>query len=272
MTLPSEAEPVAPPDPRAAVRRHYAQIATSPEPCCGPSCCGGTSAERSEATGAQGSQMLGYAPSELAVLPEGADLGLGCGNPTGLASLSAGERVVDLGSGAGIDCFLAAQRVGPTGSVVGVDMTPEMLQRARDLAAKNRVPNVEFRLGEIEHLPLADASVDVVLSNCVINLSNDKRAVFAEAFRVLRPGGRLVVADMIATRPISAEARADLERWSSCSSGAETREMIAGWLQAVGFESIRVEPTRHSADAPGLAGPDSLGVVSGTIEARKPGR
>jgi ubiquinone/menaquinone biosynthesis C-methylase UbiE len=212
-----------------------------------------------------------YTESELASLPEGSNLGLGCGNPSQLAALRPGEVVLDLGSGAGVDCFLAASKVGPSGRVIGVDMTPEMVSRARELARSSDRTNVEFRLGEIEHLPVADASVDVVLSNCVINLVPDKGQVYREAFRILRPGGRLVVADVLATRPISDEMRNDPERWASCSSGALTRDEVTERLRSAGFESIEV--TVHTEDPT----PDSLrvqaeiGVVSGEVRATKPG-
>ncbi|MCX6070022.1 MAG: arsenite methyltransferase, partial [Chloroflexi bacterium] len=168
---------------RAAVRDHYGEVAR--EGCgCGPSsCCGG------EAAGSTQSSRLGYSAEEIASVPSGADLGLGCGNPQAIASLRPGEVVLDLGSGAGFDCLLAARQVGPAGKVIGVDMTPDMLARARANAEKAGVSNVEFRLGEIEHLPVADATIDVVISNCVITLSPEKPGVLCEAFRVLRPGG-----------------------------------------------------------------------------------
>ena len=271
MTGSATTEPEAPAETRSKVRSHYARIAESAGPCCdassgGPTggCGSGGCADPTLST------ALGYSSEELARLPEGADLGLGCGNPTGLLSLVPGETVLDLGSGGGIDCFLAARRVGPTGHVVGVDMTPGMVDRARAAAARAGVVKVEFRLGEIEHLPLADASVDVVLSNCVINLSADKAQVYREAYRVLRPGGRVAVADMIATRPIPEEARRDPERWSSCSSGAITAAETARLLERAGFAEIRIETPGLSASAVGLTGPDDLGVVSATIRAVRP--
>jgi ubiquinone/menaquinone biosynthesis C-methylase UbiE len=207
----------------------------------------------------------------LASVPEGSNLGLGCGNPSQLAALRPGEVVLDLGSGAGVDCFLAANKVGPSGRVIGVDMTPEMVSRARSLAHSKGQTNVEFRLGEIEHLPVADTSVDVVLSNCVINLVPDKGQVYREAFRVLRPGGRLVVADVLATRPISDELRNDLERWASCSSGALTREEVMERLRSAGFESIEVTVHGEGPAPDSLRAQAELGVVSGEVRATKPG-
>jgi len=248
------------------VRRRYAEVARSPRSCCGPECCVG----EGQPNAARPSVRLGYTAEDLDSVPDGTDLGLGCGNPTGLLSLGPGETVLDLGSGAGVDCFLAARRVGPTGRVIGVDMTPEMIDRARAAAARGAYAQVEFRLGEIEHLPVADGSVGVVLSNCVINLAADKRAVYAEAFRALRPGGRLAVSDMVATRPIPEEARRDPARWSACSSGAISREEIRRLLREVGFVEVRVEPNGLSPEGPGLGEADSLGVVAMSIRARKP--
>jgi SAM-dependent methyltransferase len=238
-------------DVRAAVRERYGKIASEgpASGCCGGSSgCGGTSSE------------LGYSEAELAQLPEGADLGLGCGNPQAIAALSPGERVLDLGSGGGIDCFLAGRQVGPTGSVIGVDMTPQMVARARDNAAKAGATNVAFRLGEIEHLPVADASVDVILSNCVVNLSPDKPSVFREAFRVLAPGGRLAISDMIATRPLPEEVRADLDSITGCVGGAIESTLLEEALREAGFVDVRVAPK----------GPGAELVVSASIEARKP--
>src|SRR4029077_873035 len=163
------------------------------------------------------------------------------GNPTALLALQPGETVIDLGSGAGVDCFLASRRVGPSGRVIGIDMTPEMVERARALGRAGEYPNVEFRLGEIEHLPVADAQADVVLSNCVINLVADKAAVYREAFRALRPGGRLAISDVVATRPIPESARNDPERWSSCSSGALLVEEVRRLLGAAGFVDVDVQ-------------------------------
>jgi arsenite methyltransferase len=204
------------------------------------------------------------------MLPNGANLGLGCGNPTGIASLQPGESVLDLGSGAGVDCFIAANKVGPAGLAIGVDMTPEMVAKARENARKAGVPNVEFRLGELEHLPVEDRSVDVVVSNCVINLVPDKARVYQEAFRVLRPGGRLAIADMLATRPISDAARHDPHLWSGCSSGALTRDETIRALGAAGFADIDVSLLRPEGGEGPPGSVDNLGVVAATVRAIRP--
>ena len=200
---------------KAAVRETYGRIATEERSagCCGSTGCCGPGAEPT-------SDALGYSDEERRGAPEGADLGLGCGNPQAIAELKSGERVLDLGSGAGFDAFLAARQVGETGTVIGVDMTAEMIAKARANIGKTDLRNVEFRLGEIEHLPVADASVDVIMSNCVINLSTDKPAVFREAFRVLASGGRLAISDIVAIREIPDAVRNDLEAYAGCVSGA----------------------------------------------------
>jgi len=253
---------------RDAVRENYGQIAESSSSCCDTSCC---------MPSAQAPQLLslqlGYSQQDLVAVPEGANLGLGCGNPQAIANLQPGEVVLDLGSGAGFDCFLAARQVGPGGWVIGVDMTAQMITKARANAQQDGYDNVEFRLGEIEHLPVADASVDVIISNCVINLSPDKGDVFAEAFRVLRPGGRLAVSDVVAFAKIPDEVRDDMALLSSCISGAEEVGVVERLLQEAGFEQVVVAPKEESkifmADwAPGA--PITDYVVSASIEGRKP--
>jgi arsenite methyltransferase len=264
---------------RTQVRERYGRIATgsghpatptSGSSCCGPGATCGPSAGSSCCGDPSTALQLGYNPEQLSGLPEGADLGLGCGNPTALLGLRSGQAVLDLGSGAGIDCFLAAKQVGPRGSVIGVDMTPEMLTKARENARKGDYQNVEFRLGEIEHLPVGDASIDVVISNCVINLAPDKGKVYRDAFRVLRPGGVLAVSDVVATRPITAEERADPSLWSSCSSGAlEVRE-VKTLLQRAGFVDVRVQLHVPRTTPDSLKGQAFIGVVPADIQAKKP--
>lgn len=186
------------------------------------------------------SQRVGYSPEELAAIPEDANLGLGCGNPSALAGLKPGEIVLDLGSGAGIDCFLAAGKVGPKGRVIGVDMTPEMLDRARENARQADATNVEFRLGEIENLPAADNSVDIISSNCVINLSTDKPRVFREAFRVLRPGGRLMVSDLALKMPLPKAVRESVDAYVACIAGALVKDDYLGAIREAGFRDVEV--------------------------------
>ena len=206
-------------------------------------------------------------------MPMGADLGLGCGNPQAIAALQPGETVLDLGSGAGFDCFLAVRQVGPTGQVIGVDMTAEMVAKARENAGAAGYANVEFRLGEIERLPVADASVDVIISNCVINLSPDKPQVFREAFRVLRPGGRLAISDIVTTAPLPEEVRNDLALYAGCIAGAATIAELEAMLGESGFDNIRIQPKDESRQlirewAPGQKIEDYI--VSAAIEAVKP--
>jgi arsenite methyltransferase len=247
-------------DVRTAVRDTYARAA---EGCAVPGCCG-------PKPGA--SLQLGYTSDDLMEVPEGANLGLGCGNPQAIAGLRPGETVLDLGSGAGFDCFLAAKQVGPTGRILGVDMTPAMVTKARSNAARVHAVNVEFRLGEIEHLPVADASVDVILSNCVINLSPDKAAVFREAFRVLRTGGRLAISDVVAVAPVPAEIRGRLEAFTGCIAGAATVDDVARMLRDAGFVDVRIAPRADVsaciADWMPGTGAEKY-VASATIEARK---
>lgn len=221
---------------KKAVREGYARIVKTERSCCAPvsSCCGSTD-WREEI-----SKKIGYSDAELQSVPAGANLGLGCGNPVALASLREGETVMDLGSGAGFDTFLAAARVGQTGRVIGVDMTPEMLDRARTNAQKGGYGNVEFRLGEIEHLPAADRSVDVIISNCVINLSPDKARVFKEAYRVLKPGGRLMVSDIVLVRELPAILKSSLDAYIGCLSGAILRDEYLKMIRDAGFQDIEI--------------------------------
>lgn len=236
---------------RDTVREGYAQIATGQaQSCCGPSsCCGADASDSADAL----AQAVGYAPEELAVLPEGANMGLSCGNPTALASLQPGEVVVDLGSGGGFDIFIAGRKVGATGRAIGVDMTPEMISKARRNAQvyreKTDLDNVEFRLGEIEHLPLPDASVDVVISNCVINLSPDKPQVWREIARVLKPGGRVAVSDMALVRPLPEAIRARVEALVGCIAGAVLIEDTERMVREAGLTDIVLTPKPDYVDA-----------------------
>lgn len=220
------------------------------------------------------SLALGYSEEQLAAVPGGANLGLGCGNPQAIAAIQPGETVVDLGSGAGFDCFLAAAQTGTTGRVIGIDMTPDMVSKARANARQTHATNVEFRLGEIEHLPVADQSADVILSNCVINLSPDKESVFREAFRVLKPGGRLAISDVVAIADIPESLLRELTAITGCISGAARVDVIEGHLKSAGFQSIAVTVKKESRDLIRAWWPDSgiedL-VASATIEAVKPG-
>jgi len=242
-------------DIRSAVRDRYARTARQADQGgCGCGCgCGGASQ----------SEQLGYERSDLQAIPAEADLGLGCGNPTALAGLQAGETVLDLGSGGGIDCFLAARRVGPAGRVIGVDMTAEMIDRSRAAARQGGFQNVEFRLGEIENLPVADASVDAVISNCVINLSPDKGRVFREAFRALKAGGRLLVSDIVLTGELPAGAREDAELWAACVSGALPEQEYLSLIREAGFTEVGV------VGRAGAGGQSALPVQSLQVLARK---
>ena len=247
---------------REEVRRRYGATAREESSSCTNECCTSTDAN-----------ALGYSAEETAVAPEASNLGLGCGNPLAIASLRAGQVVLDLGSGAGFDCFLAARAVGPSGKVIGVDMTHEMLSKARENAQKNGFTNVEFRLGEIEALPVADYSIDVIISNCVINLSPEKQRVFDEAFRVLKPEGRLAVADMLATAPLPDEIKTDWAAYTGCMAGASQITELQRMLEASGFKNINIAPKDSSMSfirewLPGKRIEDYL--VSATIEAVKP--
>jgi ubiquinone/menaquinone biosynthesis C-methylase UbiE len=218
---------------------------------------------------------MGYSKEDIDSAPEGANMGLGCGNPVALASLKPGETVVDLGSGGGFDCFLAARQVGNTGKVIGVDMTPDMVSKARMNAEKIRTNTVEFRLGEIEHLPLADNSTDIIMSNCVINLSPDKQLVYGDAYRVLKPGGRLAISDVVATVPLPDEIQQDLALLSACVGGAATIDDTVKMLEKAGFQDIEIIPKAESRElisewAPGKSKNAGDYVVSAYIKAVKP--
>jgi len=232
---------------RDAVRNRYATIArTDSSSCCGTStgssCCQPTKVTRPEDISAQ----VGYSLEELSTVPDGANLGLGCGNPQAIADLKPGETVLDLGSGGGFDCFLAARQVGETGLVIGVDMTPDMISKARENSFKGGYTNVDFRLGEIEHLPVADGSVDVIISNCVINLSPTKQQVISEAFRVLKPGGRLAISDIVALRPLPDLVQQSIDSYCGCITGAALADDISRMLTDAGFQDVIVEPKRES--------------------------
>lgn len=244
--------------------------------CCTPAvaasaCCGPAEAPSVD----RKALRMGYSEAELASVPNGANLGLGCGNPQAIAALRRGEVVVDLGSGAGFDCFLAAQQVGAQGRVIGVDMTHEMLKKARDNAARLGADNVEFRLGEIEHLPVADNTADVVMSNCVINLVPDKAQVYREAFRVLKPGGRLAISDVVNVAPLSSDLAADPALLCGCVAGAAPAAQVETWLAEAGFVDTRVDVKPESRDliatwVPGRGIENH--VASASVEARKPVR
>jgi SAM-dependent methyltransferase len=258
-------------DIKKTVRKAYADVARGKRrSCCGPesACCAEDSARR-----------LGYSPDEVAGVPEGANMGLGCGNPTAIAELQPGETVLDLGSGGGFDCFLAAARVGPAGRVVGVDMTPEMIEKARANAERAGAGNVEFRLGEIEAIPLDDASADVVISNCVINLSPDKARVFREIARVLKPGGRMMVSDIVLTGPLPDALRGDAAAISACIGNAVAKDDYLVLIGAAGLTGITTRSLADASEMLGEAGccdapvdPEALrGVVASlTVSAVKP--
>lgn len=219
---------------RKMVREGYGKIAKSEKNGCGCGC------------GSNISQQVGYSPGELNAVPEGADLNLGCGNPVALASLKPGETVVDLGSGGGLDCFLASKKVGDKGHVIGVDMTAEMLDKARTNCKKGRYKNVEFRLGEIENLPVADNTADVVISNCVVNLSPNKLRVFGEAFRVLKPGGRLMISDLVLLKNIPEDVKESVLAYVGCIAGAEMKADYVKMIGDAGFREVEVvEETRY---------------------------
>jgi arsenite methyltransferase len=225
-------------DIRKTVRDRYARVAQKGRSCCTPvtSCCGSTDAVLTHEI----SRKMGYTEKELEAVPDGANLGLGCGNPVALASLKQGETVLDLGSGGGFDCFLAANRVGKNGKVIGVDMTPEMIEKARENARKSNYGNVEFRLGEIENLPVADNTVDAVISNCVINLSPDKKRVFAETYRVLKPDGRLMVSDIVLLKELPESIKNSVQAYVSCLAGAMIKDKYLDAIGSAGFQDVKI--------------------------------
>ena len=240
------------------VRKRYAKAAKTHSSCCAPSasCC-------SAPTDRQVSKMIGYSEDEMNEVPEGANLGLGCGNPTALASLKEGERVLDLGSGGGFDSFLAAKKVGKNGKVIGVDMTPEMLDKARANAKKGKYTNVEFRLGEIENLPAADNSVDVVISNCVINLAPNKKRVFEEAFRVLAPNGRLMVSDIVLLKALPKAIQKNAEAYTSCVAGAEIKDKYLDLLRNAGFKDVKILSEKNYPLEFIISEPETKEIVNG---------
>jgi arsenite methyltransferase len=255
------------------VRARYGGIAAGAvADCCAPatsSCCSPAAASLED----DKALRMGYSAEDLAAVPEGANLGLGCGNPQAIAALKPGEVVVDLGSGAGFDCLLAARQVAPAGRVIGVDMTHEMLKKARENARKVGAANVEFRLGELEHLPIADNTADVILSNCVINLVPDKQQVFREALRILKPGGRLAISDVVNIAPLPADLAADPAMFCGCVAGAVAVEEIENWLSDAGFSDIRItiKPEKRELVqtwAPGRGIENCI--ASAIIEGRKP--
>ena len=258
---------------RNAVRENYGKVALSGLSGCGcssSSCCCGTP---NDVTAADISRGLGYSGEDVTTVPEGANMGLGCGNPQAIASLHPGETVLDLGSGGGFDCFLAARTVGDGGNVIGVDMTPEMVTKSRRNAEKVSIENVDFRLGELENLPVADGIVDVIISNCVINLSPEKEKVFREAFRVLKPGGRLAISDVVATAEMPDDIKNNMAFHTGCIAGASSIQEIESMLHRSGFENIQIKPKAESRTfisdwMPGSKIEDY--VVSATIEAVKP--
>lgn len=249
---------------RQAVSERYGRIAEGYE----DSCCGAPTEKAAEA-----SMRMGYSQEDVEGIPEGANMGLGCGNPQAIADLKPGETVIDLGSGGGFDCFLSAKAVGETGQVIGVDMTPVMIRKARANAEKINATNVSFRLGEIEYPPIADNTADVIISNCVINLSPDQQQVYREAFRILKSGGRLAISDMVASQPLTDEIRNDLAKYTGCMAGAPVISDLEKMLKEAGFINIKVAPKDESKSfvkdwAPEM--PVEEYVLSATIEATKP--
>jgi ubiquinone/menaquinone biosynthesis C-methylase UbiE len=264
---------------RKLVRRKYANIATKDQFCCQPQ-----SSSKPDAAnlGKEVSKRIGYSEKEINSVPEGANLGLGCGNPVALAPLKQGQTVLDLGSGGGFDCFLAARKVGRKGKVIGVDMTPEMIDKARENSRKGRYENVEFRLGEIENLPVADGTVDVIISNCVINLSPNKKRVFKEAFRVLKPSGRLMVSDIVLLKKLPEVIRKDVQAYVACISGAEMKGKYLQMIKDAGFREVEVveenyfsveniasDPTVHEVVKTSGVAPEEARKIATTVASAK---
>jgi arsenite methyltransferase len=248
-------------DVKKYVRKRYGEIADGKKTgCCDPSCCSSPSITDLKA---------GYSREELEKIPEDAVLGLGCGNPTAIADIKVGETVLDLGSGGGIDCFLASKKVGEKGKIIGIDMTEKMIRRARKNAEEGGYTNVEFRLGEIENLPVDDNSVDLIISNCVINLAPDKGKVFAEACRVLRPGGRIMVSDIVTTEILPEEVRKSFEAWAECIAGAMVKDDYLDVIKAAGFSNITVEK-EHAYTEDGMSKTLRNKILSISVKAFKP--
>jgi len=255
---------------KKVVKEHYGKVAAGSSSCCGSGgspCCG------SDSSPVQISEKIGYRQDDIGTIPDGADLGLGCGNPLGQAMIKPGDTVLDLGSGGGIDCFLAARKVGPQGRVIGVDMTPEMINRARRNAEAGGFKNVEFHQGEIEALPVENDSVNLVISNCVINLSPDKPKVYSEIYRVLKPGGTVSISDIVAYKPLTEEWQKNLEALASCVSGAALIEELQKIMTSIGFADIQISPDKKSGQTIKEWFPESGledYIVSAHITARKP--
>jgi len=267
-----EKNPKRPETIRKMIKARYGKIAESAGVCCGAAPIAACCASQPSEPGTVAAQ-IGYSRDEIATAPDAAEMGLGCGNPQAIANLRSGETVLDLGSGAGFDCFLAARAVGPTGRVIGVDMTEAMLRKARHNARKTGMDNVEFRMGEIEHLPVKDGTVDVIISNCVVNLSPEKAAVLREAFRVLKPGGRLAISDVVAVRPMPDAIRNDQELQCACIGGAVTVEDLRHMLLDAGFEKIHIGLREESRELIKTWATEHRAedyVISAFIEAVKP--
>ncbi len=241
------------------VKEGYAKVAKQGISCCSASSCCSTSSSARDI-----SKAVGYSDEDMNVVPEGANLGLGCGNPVAIASLKEGDIVLDLGSGAGFDAFLAAQRVGKTGRIIGVDMTPEMVAKAKENAKKGKYSNVEFRLGEIEKLPVEDNSIDVIISNCVINLSPDKEAVFKDAHRVLKPGGRLMVSDLVLVKDFPDAVRKSVEAYVGCLAGALMKDDYLYLIENAGFHDIKIiSQSGYPVDA--MVGDEGIKDIAGSV-------